>query len=132
MSIGPAEPAGPRELIESLERRRLHALVAPDLDDARRLHADDYELIPPGGLPINGIEYLGLIERGEMVYDTFEPASDLAVRAYADAAVVRYLARIAVRGKDWRDEGLFWHTDLYERRDGEWQAVWSQATRANR
>jgi len=24
--------------------------------------------------------------------------------------------------------GRYWHTDLYERRDGQWQVVWSHAT----
>jgi hypothetical protein len=24
---------------------------------------------------------------------------------------------------------MFWHTDIYEKRDGHWQAVWSHATR---
>jgi hypothetical protein len=27
------------------------------------------------------------------------------------------------------DAGLFWHTDVWERRADGWQAVWSQATR---
>ena len=26
-------------------------------------------------------------------------------------------------------ERRFWHTDIYELRDGRWQVVWSQATR---
>ena len=33
---------------------------------------------------------------------------------------------ILVRGA--LDSGMFWHTDVYEIRDGRWQAVWSQAT----
>lgn len=125
----PRDPATP-ELIEGLERRRLQSLVARNLEAARSLHATDYELIPPGGTPITGHDYLGLIERGEMVYDVFEAASDLTVRPYGGGAVIRYLARISVRGNGWRDDGLFWHTDVYEWRNGRWQAVWSQATRA--
>ena len=27
------------------------------------------------------------------------------------------------------DSDRFWHTDMYDLRDGRWQAVWSQATR---
>jgi hypothetical protein len=27
------------------------------------------------------------------------------------------------------DADEFWHTDIYERRNGEWRAVWSHATR---
>jgi len=116
--------------LRDLERRRLRALVEPDLDVARGLMSSDYQLIPPGGRPISGAEYLDQIERRELVYEVFEPSGDVAVRVYRDAAVVRYLARIAVHGEGWRDEGLFWHTDIYEHRDGNWLAVWSQATQA--
>jgi hypothetical protein len=59
----------------------------------------------------------------------FEPASDIAVRLYENAAAVRYQARIDIRFSGQRDSGVFWHTDIYEKRDGRWQAVWSQATR---
>ncbi len=63
------------------------------------------------------------------MYDIFEPTSEIRVRTYGPAAILRYQARIEAHGDDWRDEGLFWHTDLYEMRNGRWQAVWSQATR---
>jgi hypothetical protein len=112
-----------------MERRRLRTLVEADIAAASRLHAADYQLIPPGGRPVSRDEYLGMIERGEFVYDVFEPASEIAVRVYGDVAAVRYRARIEAHWVGGQDRGLFWHTDLYERRDGSWQAVWSQATR---
>ena len=112
-----------------LERRRLRALVDRDVALARELHASDYQLVPPSGRAISGADYLGAIEHGELVYDVFEPVSEIAVRAYRDAAVVRYQVRITAHGDGWRDEGIFWHTDLYEFRNGRWQAAWSQATR---
>jgi hypothetical protein len=115
--------------IRNLEAQRLRSLVEPDIALARRLHADDYELIPPGGGRISGSDYIGAIERGEFTYDVFEAASEIRVRMYDDAAILRYQARIQAHGDDWRDEGTFWHTDLYELRAGRWQAVWSQATR---
>ena len=34
-----------------------------------------------------------------------------------------------VRPAHVRDRDRFWHTELYEVREGRWQAVWSQATR---
>ncbi len=130
MNVHPeAEPLADAAFIQDLERERLRSLVEPNVDVARRLHADDYELVPPGGGSISGAEYLGSIERGEFVYDVFEPASEMRCRTYRDAAVVRYRARIQCHGDNWQDGGIFWHTDLYERRDGRWQAVWSQATR---
>jgi hypothetical protein len=44
-------------------------------------HASDYQLIPPNGRAVSRDEYLGMIGRTEFVYDVFEPASDIAVRA---------------------------------------------------
>ena len=112
-----------------MERRRLRALVEADIVAASRLHAEDYQLIPPGGEPVSRDEYLGMIGRREFVYDVFEPRSEIAVRAFADVVAVRYRARIEAHWNGGRDRGLFWHTDIYERRGGQWQAVWSQATR---
>lgn len=125
-----AEPTvpGPEE-VRDMERRRLRTLIEADIDAASLLHAADYQLVPPGGAAVSKDEYLGMIGRGEFVYDVFEPAGDIAVRAWGDVIVVRYCARIEAHWRGGRDQGLFWHTDIYERRDGRWQAVWSQATR---
>jgi hypothetical protein len=48
----------------------------------------------------------------------------------SDVAVIRYRAqlRISVKGLPNAPSGRFWHVDLYEKRNGRWQAVWSQAT----
>ena len=116
--------------IGELERARLRSLVEVDLATARTLHAPEYQLITPGGRAVSGEEYLGDIESGALDYVVFEPASDIAVVRFGDAAAVRYEARIEVHfAGDGSDGGRFWHTDLYALRDGHWQAVWSQATR---
>jgi phage baseplate assembly protein W len=117
------------ELIRETEHQRLRALVAAEIELANSLHSDDYELITPSGQTMSKQDYIGGIASGELVYSVFEPASDIAVRLYGNAAAVRYQARIEIRFSDQRDSGLFWHTDIYEMRDGRWQAVWSQATR---
>ena len=115
--------------LEELERARLRSLVDGDFPTAERLHADDYQLITPGGGSLSRREYLELVASDDFTYETFEPAFAVAVRVFEDVAIARYQARINVRFDDGRDEGLFWHTDIWERRDGRWQAVWSQATR---
>jgi len=116
------------DVVPELERQRLRSLVEVDIDVMRRLHSPDYELITPGGQRLDGVAYLGAIQRGSLVYDTFEPASEIRMRTDGQAAILRYQARIEVHGRDWRDAGVFWHTDFYEFRDGRWQAVWSHAT----
>jgi hypothetical protein len=116
-------------LIRETERARLGSLVAPDLAAAERLHADDYELITPGGAVLSKRDYLDGIASGELDYSVFEPVSDIRVRLYGRAAILRYQVRIEILVDDERDAGVFWHTDAYELRDGRWQAVWSHATR---
>ncbi len=117
------------DLLRETERTRLRALVAGDMVLARSLHAADYELIPPGGGTISKEEYLGGVASGALNYVVFEPASEIRVRTYERAAVLRYQARIEVHAGDAVDSDLFWHTDIYEYRSGKWQVVWSQATR---
>ena len=48
---------------------------------------------------------------------------------YRDSAVIRYQAQLRVSVN--RSPGRpvkFWHTDVYEKRNGQWQIVWSHAT----
>lgn len=119
----------PRQL-EHLERERLRALRDGDLNAVERLHADDYELITPGGGALSLQDYVALITSGDFTYATFEPASPVRVRVHESAAVIRYQARIVVHDAAGEvDNGLFWHTDIWELREDRWQAVWSQATR---
>lgn len=117
---------------EELERARLDALVEVRLADAEALHAPDYELIAPGGGVVSREEYLGALASGDMRYVLFEPVSAIRVLNLESAAALRYLARIEVHFKGGgADRGVFWHTDIYELRDGRWRAVWSQATRTD-
>jgi len=117
------------DLIRATERERLRALVEADMDVAESLHADDFQLINPAGGPLSKEEYLAAIATGGLDYLVFEPVSEIRARLYDRAAVIRYQSQlqIVIEG---HDMGLshFWHTDVYELREGRWQAVWSHAT----
>ena len=99
------------------------------MEVARRLHADDFELINPLGGTLSKDQYLGQIASGDIDYLEWEPEA-VEVRLYGDVAAIRYQARlrIVVRGLPDAPSGRFWHTDVYEKRSGQWQVVWSQAT----
>lgn len=114
--------------LRDIERERLRSLVDADVVTARRLHADDFQLINPKGGTLSKEQYLGDIASGELDYLEWKPA-DIRVRLHADSAVIRYQAhlRVSVKGSPGRDV-TFWHTDLYEKRSGQWQVVWSHAT----
>lgn len=117
------------EGLRATELERLRALVDADMAVVERLHADDFQLVPPPGIPLSRDEYLAAVAAGAIDYRVFEPISELQVRLYGQAAAIRYLSRIdvAVAGL-----GQFatqaWHTYVYERREGRWQVVWEQAT----
>jgi hypothetical protein len=123
-----AEGQAAADLIRTTERERLRALVEANVARARQLHADDFQLINPLGGVLSKEQYLEGIGSGEIDYLSWEPDS-IAVRLYGEAAVIRYPSHleIVVQGRHIPRQ-RYWHTDLYERRDGQWQVVWSQAT----
>lgn len=121
--------SGLADLLKATEHERLRALVNADIPTAERLHADDYQLITPGGGTFSKAEYLGGIADGTLRYRRFEPDGEIRVRVWESAAALRYEVNIEVvdDGNVYRDR--CWHTDIYELRDGRWMAVWSHATR---
>jgi Domain of unknown function (DUF4440) len=52
------------ERLRAIERERLHALITADIEAAEPLHADDFQLITPGGGALSKEEYLGGIASG--------------------------------------------------------------------
>jgi len=114
--------------LRATERERLRSLVQGDMETARRLHSEDFQLVDPGGGTLSKEQYLGQIASGVLDYIIWEPEA-IAVRRYSEAAVIRYQAQAqAVFGGQKTPLRRFWHTDVYEKRNGTWQAVWSQAT----
>jgi hypothetical protein len=125
--IDSSQPAGQppptANYFRALERERTRALVERDMDAAERLHAHDYQLITPTGKTFSREGYLAAIAASPF-YAKWD-LGDMEVRLSPTMAIVRYQARIEFpSGK----AVTCWHTDLYEVRDGQWQAVWSQAT----
>ena len=118
--------------LADLERRRLRALVEVDLVVASELHAEDFQLITPGGACYSKDEYLGAVARGDVDYRRWE-ADEIDARVSGDAGCLRYRSTISivVDGVESGPDRL-WHTDYYERRGGRWSVVWSHATRTTR
>lgn len=114
--------------IRAIERLRLRALVAADTAVADALHADDFQLINPVGETLTKAQYLGGIASGELDYLLWEP-EEITVRFYGQAAVLRYRSMLEIVADGLRNPPRpHWHTDVYEKREGQWQVVWSQAT----
>lgn len=120
--------SGDRAELDRIERLRLKALVDADVFLADQLHADDFQLVTPSGDTYTKSEYLRKIESGEVDYLLWEPL-DVDVRVRGDAGCLRYhsILEIVVAGRKIGPTRC-WHTDYYERRAGNWQVTWSQAT----
>ena len=120
------------ELLRATERERLRALVSGDIERARQLHTEDFQLINPLGGALSKEQYLGSISSGQIHYLHWEPEA-IAVRLYGEVAVIRYESQleIVVQGRHIPRQ-RYWHTDLYERHGMQWQVVWSHATAAER
>ena len=128
---GPIAEEREADLLRSIERERLRALVTGDVDRAEQLHSEDFQLINPLGGALSKEQYLGGISAGQIQYLYWEPES-IAVRLYGDVAVIRYRSEleIVVQGRHIPRQ-RYWHTDLYERHGLQWQVVWSHATTAD-
>ena len=124
-NIGEGDEA---DFLRTTERERLGALVEANMDVAYQLHAEDFQLITPGGSSLSKEQYLEKISSGDINYLLWEPET-INVRLHGQMAVIRYQAQIEIiTGGKKIPRGRYWHTDYYEKCGGRWQVVWSQAT----
>jgi uncharacterized protein (TIGR02246 family) len=114
--------------VRELDQTLRQALVAGDADAVDRILAPDVELVDPAGDKETRDQYLGSVSSGDLTYQTFDPISPVEVRISGDVAVVTYESQLAVSAGAVDFEHKAWHTHLYEKRDGRWRQVWSQAT----
>ena len=106
-----------------LEACRTRALVEQDMPTLERLHAPEYQLITPSGTVFTRERYLAAVA-AEPFYAKWELGA-IEVRLSANMALLRYQAKLQFPSGR---VVVCWHTDSYERRGQQWQAVWSQAT----
>ena len=120
--------ASEQELVRETERLRVRLLVAGDVAGARLIHAEEFQLVNPAGRAFSRDQYLGSLARGYLDYLHWEPGP-IDVRLAGNAATIRYRSELQVSLGGVAQPRLgHWHTDYYEKRDGRWQVIWSQAT----
>jgi len=120
-----------REEILELERQRVAAMVSKDLDTLASILGDDLSYTHSGGRTDTKESFLKLIGNPEQGYDGVDYRDEEVIACGADGAVVRGIAQIRL----WRPGGekisypvLF--VNVFARREGRWQNVAWQATRA--
>lgn len=76
--------------LRATESERLRALLNGDMEVARKLHADNFQLVTPMGAVFSKEEYLRAIAAGDLHYLAWELDSPIDVRAYGKVALIRY------------------------------------------
>jgi hypothetical protein len=125
---GAAHGSSEADRVRAIERTRLHALVVADTTTARRLMAEDFQGINPGGGELTREDYLASVQAGDIDYLVFEPVTPITVRLAGDSASLRFEVDFDLVVGGTRLTHQAWITELYERRHGRWQIVWEQAT----
>jgi hypothetical protein len=118
------------DALRTIEREKLAAFVARDIETLQRIHARDFQLVNPAGQELSRDDYLNGIALGYIEYKRWEPESQIQAIVNADTAILRYRAQVevSVQGEA-QPAQRFWQIEVYEKRNDGWQTVFSQATR---
>jgi Domain of unknown function (DUF4440) len=136
LTVGAVAAAGPMagrttssapDDVRKVERALLRATVDADTASVGQILAGDFQLINPLGEADTRKGHLAAVGGG-VDFVAFKPTSPIKVRLHGNTAVVRFRAAFeVVAGPDRLKHGG-WVTDVFERRQGRWQLVWSQTT----
>jgi ketosteroid isomerase-like protein len=105
------------------------AMVSNDDADAiGKFLADEWVIIDPDGSIIDKARFLDVIKSGMLIHDLME-SDDVQVRSYGDCAIVTALTRTKAKfaGQEFTTQERA--TDVFVRRAGRWQCVFSQLTK---
>jgi len=139
-TASPQKAAFDRSAIEAevmkLEREWADANKTHNADAVRQLLADDAVIVYPDGSVATKADEVKTIESGAITADAFEMVDPKVTVVNADSAFIT--GRSVIRNGKIKDattkktidiSGEYRFLDVYSRRNGQWQAVASQATK---
>jgi ketosteroid isomerase-like protein len=128
LALGQASTNKIQEELLKLEREFAQAIVKNDAGAIGRFLAEDWTIIDPDGGIIDRSSFLAVIKSGALTHEMME-SEDSRVRIYGDTAVVTGLTRTKGKfsGQDFTTQERA--TDVFVKRSGQWQCVFSQLTR---
>jgi ketosteroid isomerase-like protein len=120
--------AGNAETIIALDRKRMNAMAEQDIATLNDLLADDLVYTHSSARIDTKESLIGGMRSGSTVYNSVVP-SEVKAQDCGDAVVLTGVARISVKsGGNALDFGVRF-TDVYAKRNGNWQMVTWQSTR---
>ena len=103
------------------------AVVSNDVEAIGRFLADDWVIVDPDGGVVDRSHFLDVIKSGQLTHELME-CDDVKVRSYGDSAVVTALTKTKAKFAGQEFTTLERATDVFVRRVGHWQCVFSQLT----
>ncbi len=119
--------AGVEQSLMAIQRRWAAALVHRDIATLESILADDLAGIDTRGEPWNKEQYLAEVKSSDFVAESAS-VDDMTVRVFVNTAVVtgRYVEKSTNKGKETSVNARF--VEVYAKRAGRWQVVFSQLT----
>jgi ketosteroid isomerase-like protein len=120
--------SGAEEELLKLEEAFGEAIVKNDLEGVGRLVADEWIIIDSNGEIVERTRFFEVIKSGALTHAMME-SEGFRVRVYGDSAVVTGITR--TKGKFMGQEFSTQEraTDVFVRREGQWQCVLTHLTR---
>ena len=124
---GATAAAGVEQSLIAIQKRWADALVRRDFATLDSMLADDLAGIDTNGEPWNKEQYLTEVKSSDFVAKS-ATCDDMTVRVSVNTAVVtgRYVEKSTNKGKDTSVNARF--VEVYAKRAGRWQVVFSQLT----
>ncbi len=116
-----------KQILE-LESQRMKAMTEADTDTLKKIYADDLTYTHTSAAKDTKQSMIEALETGRLNYTAMD-ASDVKIRVYGDTAILTGKAKVeVVSGGNALTFGLIF-TDVYTKKDGQWQMVAWQSTR---
>ncbi len=120
--------AGNGQLIIDLDKKRMQAMAAKDIDTLNTVLADDLIYTHSSARLDTKQSLIGAMQSGATVYTSLE-ASDVKAQDLGDTVVLTGVAQIKVMSNGKPNAFGVRFTDVYAKRQGRWQMVTWQSTK---
>jgi ketosteroid isomerase-like protein len=120
-----------RQELLKVETDFAKAIMSNDADAIGKFLGDDWEIIDPDGNIIDKVRFLGVIRSGTLTHELME-SEGMNVRSYGDSVIVTALTKTKGKfaGNEFTTQDRA--TDVFVKRNGRWQCVFSQLTEFNK
>jgi len=118
------------EELKQVERDWIAGQKAGDADKIGQLLADDWRGLLPDGRAVNKQQYLADYKSGAQKFESVE-VGPMDVRVFGNIGVVQGsdTEKSSYKGKD--TTGKYVWMDVFQKKDGKWQAVRSEVTKVS-